>query len=110
MSDRAGERRVSVRDLFDMKQRGDRIAALTAYDFLFARLVDECGADIVLVGVSRVGKTPLSMYLAQRGLRTGNVPILAGIEPPRELLAVDPEKVVGLLADPQVQRYVTGTV
>lgn len=52
MSDRAEDRRVTVRDLFDMKQRGDRIAALTAYDFLFARLVDECGVDIALVGDS----------------------------------------------------------
>jgi 3-methyl-2-oxobutanoate hydroxymethyltransferase len=52
MSDGPGERRVTVRDLFEMKQRGERIAALTAYDFLFARLVDECGVDIVLVGDS----------------------------------------------------------
>lgn len=53
MSDRrAGERRVTIRDLIDMKQRGERIAALTAYDFLFARLVDECGVDVVLVGDS----------------------------------------------------------
>ncbi len=51
MSDRA-ERRVTVRDLLEMKQRGERIAALTAYDFLFARLLDECGIDIVLVGDS----------------------------------------------------------
>jgi 3-methyl-2-oxobutanoate hydroxymethyltransferase len=51
MSDRA-ERRVTIRDLLDMKQRGERIAALTAYDFLFARLLDECGIDIVLVGDS----------------------------------------------------------
>lgn len=52
-SDRsAGGRRVTVRDLLDMKRRGDRIAVLTAYDVLFARLVDEGGADVVLVGDS----------------------------------------------------------
>jgi 3-methyl-2-oxobutanoate hydroxymethyltransferase len=45
-------RRTTVRDLLDMKQRGDRIVALTAYDYLFARLVDEAGVDIVLVGDS----------------------------------------------------------
>lgn len=39
-------------DLLGMKQRGERIAALTAYDYLFARLVDQGGADIVLVGDS----------------------------------------------------------
>ncbi len=53
-------------------------------------------ADLVLAGVSRTSKTPLSMYLAQRGLRTGNVPLLSGIEPPRELLDLDPAKVIGL--------------
>jgi 3-methyl-2-oxobutanoate hydroxymethyltransferase len=45
-------RRVTTRELLEMKRRGEKIVALTAYDFLFARLVDECGADIVLVGDS----------------------------------------------------------
>ncbi len=54
-------------------------------------------ADLVLTGVSRTSKTPLSIYLAQRGLKTGNVPLLPGIEPPRELLDLDPSKVVALL-------------
>ena len=44
--------RISVRDLFDMKSRGEKIVVLTAYDYLFARLVDEGGADVVLVGDS----------------------------------------------------------
>jgi 3-methyl-2-oxobutanoate hydroxymethyltransferase len=48
----AGERRVTVRALLDMKQRGERIVVLTAYDFLFARLVDQGGVEIVLVGDS----------------------------------------------------------
>ncbi|MGH7577203.1 MAG: 3-methyl-2-oxobutanoate hydroxymethyltransferase [Longimicrobiales bacterium] len=48
----AGARRVTVRDLLEMKRRGERIVALTAYDYLFARLVDEGGAEIVLVGDS----------------------------------------------------------
>jgi regulator of PEP synthase PpsR (kinase-PPPase family) len=58
-------------------------------------------ADLVLTGVSRTSKTPLSIFLAERGLRTGNVPILPGIEPPRELFDLDPRKVVGLLASAQ---------
>ncbi len=57
-------------------------------------------ADLVLAGVSRTSKTPLSMYLAQRGYKTGNVPIVPGIDPPRELLEVDPRKVLGLVCDP----------
>lgn len=44
--------RVTVRDLSEMKSRGEKIVVLTAYDYLFARLVDEGGADIVLVGDS----------------------------------------------------------
>lgn len=45
-------RRVSVSDLRDMKRRGEKIAVLTAYDYLFARLVDGAGVEVVLVGDS----------------------------------------------------------
>jgi regulator of PEP synthase PpsR (kinase-PPPase family) len=57
------------------------------------------GADIVLTGISRTSKTPLSMYLAQRGFKTGNVPLVAGVDPPRQLLELNPRKVFGLLGD-----------
>jgi hypothetical protein len=57
------------------------------------------GADIVLTGISRCSKTPLSMYLAQRGYKTGNVPIVPGIDPPRELVEIDPSRVFGLTID-----------
>jgi hypothetical protein len=53
-------------------------------------------ADIVLVGVSRTSKTPLSMYLGYLGYKTANVPIVKAIEPPAELWDVDPTKIVGL--------------
>lgn len=58
-------------------------------------------ADLVLTGPSRTSKTPLSMYLAQRGLKTGNVPLVPGIDPPSELLELDPAKVIGLVAQPE---------
>jgi hypothetical protein len=58
-------------------------------------------ADLVLTGISRCSKTPLSMYLAQRGYKTGNVPIVPGVEPPRELVELDPGKVFGLVIDPE---------
>jgi [pyruvate, water dikinase]-phosphate phosphotransferase / [pyruvate, water dikinase] kinase len=53
-------------------------------------------ADIVLVGVSRTSKTPLSMYLGYLGYKTANVPIVKGIEPPAALFEIDPLKIVGL--------------
>jgi 3-methyl-2-oxobutanoate hydroxymethyltransferase len=46
------KRRTTIRDLLEMKQRGEKIVALTAYDVLFGRLVDAAGADLVLVGDS----------------------------------------------------------
>jgi 3-methyl-2-oxobutanoate hydroxymethyltransferase len=47
-----GARRLAAADLREMKRRGDKIAAITAYDYLFARLVDAAGVDVVLVGDS----------------------------------------------------------
>lgn len=58
-------------------------------------------ADIVLVGVSRSSKTPLSMYLAHKGYKVANVPLVQGIEPPPELEQVEPERVVGLIIETQ---------
>jgi [pyruvate, water dikinase]-phosphate phosphotransferase / [pyruvate, water dikinase] kinase len=54
------------------------------------------GAEIVLTGVSRVGKTPLSVYLAMFGWKVANVPLVHGIQPPKELFEVDPKRVFGL--------------
>jgi [pyruvate, water dikinase]-phosphate phosphotransferase / [pyruvate, water dikinase] kinase len=59
-------------------------------------------ADVVLIGVSRTSKTPLSMYLAFRGIRAANVPLALGTEPPAELFQVDPRRVFGLVSDPNV--------
>ena len=59
-------------------------------------------ADLVLTGISRTSKTPLSMYLAQRGYKTGNVPIVPGIDPPTALLDLDPGKVFALSIDPSL--------
>ena len=56
-------------------------------------------ADVVLVGVSRTSKTPLSMYLGYLGVKAANVPVVRGIEPPPELFDVDREKIVGLTID-----------
>src|SRR3989475_11594128 len=53
-------------------------------------------ADIVLVGVSRTSKTPLSIYLGYLGHKVANAPIVKGIEPPKDLYELDPAKIVGL--------------
>jgi regulator of PEP synthase PpsR (kinase-PPPase family) len=56
-------------------------------------------ADIVLVGVSRTSKTPLSIYLGYMGYKAANVPIVKGIEPPADLFRIDRAKIVGLTID-----------
>lgn len=58
-------------------------------------------AEVVLVGVSRTGKTPLSMYLGYLGYKTANIPLVAGVRPPEQLFNVDPWHVVGLSIDPE---------
>ncbi len=63
-------------------------------DGVGGRGLDE--ADVVLVGVSRTSKTPLSIYLGYLGHKAANVPVVRGIEPPEELFEIDPAKIVGL--------------
>ncbi|MEX0674372.1 MAG: pyruvate, water dikinase regulatory protein [Gaiellaceae bacterium] len=58
-------------------------------------------ADIVLVGVSRTSKTPLSIYLGYLGHKAANIPIVKGIAPPSELFRLPAAKVVGLTIDPE---------
>lgn len=53
-------------------------------------------ADIVLIGISRTSKTPLSQYLAHKRFRVANVPLLPEVEPPEELFIIDPKKCIGL--------------
>lgn len=53
-------------------------------------------AEIILTGVSRAGKTPLSVYLAMYGWKVANVPLVPGVPPPDELFKVDPNRVFGL--------------
>ncbi len=56
-------------------------------------------AEIVLCGVSRVGKTPLSMYLAVLGWKVANVPLVPGIDPPPELFHIERERAIGLTVE-----------
>ncbi len=58
-------------------------------------------ADVILVGISRTSKTPTSMYLANRGIKTANVPLVPDIPPPPDLKLVRRPLVVGLIASPE---------
>lgn len=53
-------------------------------------------ADVVLVGVSRTSKTPLSMYLAHKNLKVANIPLVPEVSLPEELKLISPKKIIGL--------------
>jgi len=57
-------------------------------------------ADVILVGISRTSKTPLSIYLSLHGIKVVNVPLIHGVEAPSELQKVDQRKIFGLTIDP----------
>ncbi|WP_125579077.1 MULTISPECIES: pyruvate, water dikinase regulatory protein [Lacticaseibacillus] len=82
----------------------DRISAME-----FAVLYDDgkdpkgfLEADIVLLGVSRTSKTPLSLFLANRNLKVANLPLVPNAHIPEEIWKVDPKKIVGLTTDASV--------
>ncbi len=58
-------------------------------------------ADIILLGISRTSKTPLSIYLAYRGFKTANVPIIYNMSLPSEVRSSNPKKIVGLNISPE---------
>jgi len=59
-------------------------------------------ADVVLIGVSRTSKTPLSMYLAHKRLKVANIPLVPEVAPPDELFKVDKGRVIGLTIQPDL--------
>jgi regulator of PEP synthase PpsR (kinase-PPPase family) len=59
------------------------------------------GADVVLVGISRTSKTPTSIYLANRGIKTANIPLVPGMAVPPQLETIKQPLVVGLTASPE---------
>ncbi|MDG1418839.1 MAG: kinase/pyrophosphorylase [Maricaulis sp.] len=59
------------------------------------------GADIVLLGVSRTSKTPTSIYLAHRGVKAANIPLVRDVPLPDEILALKNPLVIGLTASPE---------
>lgn len=65
-------------------------------DGQIAGVLDE--ADVILVGISRTSKTPTSIYLANRGIKAANIPLVPNIRPPRQLLKAKKPLIVGLMA------------
>lgn len=57
-------------------------------------------ADVVMIGVSRTSKTPLSMYLAHKRLKVANVPLVPEVPPPEELFQIPANRIIGLIIDP----------
>src|SRR6266851_2125648 len=74
---------------------------IVLFTLLEKDLVGRLEADVVLVGVSRTSKTPTSIYLANRGIRTANVPLVPGIPLPRQLETLKKPLVVSLHATPE---------
>lgn len=58
-------------------------------------------ADVILVGISRTSKTPLSIYLSMEGIKVVNIPIILGVPLPEKLQLVDQRKIFGLTIDPE---------
>ena len=58
-------------------------------------------ADIVLIGVSRTSKTPLSMYLAHKNIKVANIPLVPEVPVPDELFEISSKRIIGLITDPQ---------
>lgn len=58
-------------------------------------------ADLVLIGVSRTSKTPLSMYLANKNIKVANVPLVLEADPPKEIFMIPGKRVIGLTNSPE---------
>ena len=58
-------------------------------------------ADVVIIGVSRTSKTPMSMFLANKGIKAMNIPLVPEIQTPEELFQISPQKIVGLDIRPE---------
>jgi len=102
--DRTGQK--PIRKVVSVGLAADYFERIHAMEFAVANddgnLTDSLNeAQVILVGASRTGKTPLSMYLGYIGYRTANVPLVTGVEPPPELFEADPWKIVGLTIDPE---------
>ena len=73
--------------------------SITCDDGSNSHLLEE--ADLVILGVSRTCKTPLSMYLANKGYKVGNIPLVPELSPPDELFKLSSDRIIGLVISPE---------
>lgn len=66
-------------------------------------------SDIVLVGVSRTSKTPLSIFLANKNYKVSNLPLLPEVDLPKEIFEVDKKKIIGLIIDENKLKQIRNT-
>jgi regulator of PEP synthase PpsR (kinase-PPPase family) len=66
--------------------------------------LEEC--DVVLIGISRTSKTPLSIYLSMEGIKVVNIPIILNVPLPEKLTKIDQRKIFGLTIDPEALREI----
>ena len=83
----------------------DYFKRIEAMDFFLkhddGKLVEDLDkADVILVGVSRTSKTPLSLFLSNKGWKVSNIPLVYDIPPPEKLFTIDQKKIVALTIDP----------
>lgn len=58
-------------------------------------------ADVVIIGISRTSKTPLSMYMAHKNIKVANIPLVPEVDIPEEIFDIDSKKVIGLINTPE---------
>lgn len=63
-------------------------------------------SDLVILGISRTSKTPLSMYLANRSFKVSNLPLIPEVPVPKEIFQIDSRRIIGLTADTEYIRKV----
>ena len=92
--------------LSETKITGVQHKRIDAFDFAMqhddGQKISSMGeADIILVGVSRTSKTPTSIYLANKGFKVGNIPLVANTRLPDELFGFKKPIIIGLIKDPR---------
>ena len=97
-SDQPGQKYRLTEEFF----RRNRAIEYTVHhdDGLELETLDE--ADIILLGISRSSKTPISVFLAFRGFKVANIPIVLDVSSPEELKKIGHERIVGLLVSPEM--------